>query len=327
MIRVVWALCLGLCGSLPLSDFVCSGVSLGSGSSVRPAIPMAAARFTLSTPTSAESRRAIYKRAVVRSKRNPKNILSLHQPWQKSRAVGKRQVATTATEVVVGAVSAKAGAVGAIQLALSRAMGYTLMCGSFLLEVPQIVKILVARSAEGISAASRYWFVPLYTSAIIYHILEGYPFSCYGENVVILIQNLVIVALVWFYQKTGLKEVISVCGGFCALTAIQWHLPGSIRSVLIYANIPCLVGAYVPQIVENQKNKDIGQLSLSPAYFKCVGCAMRLFTTLTQIGRDPALIASFGFSFVLNIILIVQGFMYRKPNRKPQPSGETLGKP
>jgi len=209
-------------------------------------------------------------------------------------------------------LKARAASENVLQVALSKAFGYSLMTGSFMLEVPQIVKIWAAKSAKGISAASRYWAVPMYSSSVVYHILEKYPFSCYGENLVILLQNFAIVGLLWYYNRTPVKEVAGVTGAFVAMTALQFQLPPGLRPALIYANIPCMLGAYVPQIVENHRAGNTGQLAILPAALKCVGCAMRVFTTLTQIGMDIALLANFILSLVLNAILVFQGWVMRE---------------
>mmetsp|Transcript_22376 Transcript_22376/g.31310 ORF Transcript_22376/g.31310 Transcript_22376/m.31310 type:complete len:163 (-) Transcript_22376:220-708(-) len=141
--------------------------------------------------------------------------------------------------------------------------------------------------------------------------IDRYPFSCYGENVVILLQNFAIIGLLWRYNKTPLPEIVGVGSLFVVMTLLQFQLPQAFWPWLIYFNIPCMVGAYVPQIVQNARAGSTGQLALLPPGLRCAGCMMRIFTTLTQIGKDWALLVNFGLSLVLNAILVLQGWVYR----------------
>ncbi len=55
----------------------------------------------------------------------------------------------------------------------------------------------------------------LHTSAYSFH--KGVPFSVYGENVVILIQNLIIISLFWNYNKGVSRNEKVLCSVFFLL--------------------------------------------------------------------------------------------------------------
>jgi hypothetical protein len=84
------------------------------------------------------------------------------------------------------------------QLMVSKILGYGILVGSLFLQVPQLYKILKLRSVAGISRWSRYSEVPINTSSCIYHFLIGAPLSTWGENIIVLTQNVVIVMTCWY---------------------------------------------------------------------------------------------------------------------------------
>ena len=84
---------------------------------------------------------------------------------------------------------------------IAKVLGYCIILGSTILKVPQIMKILVARSAEGLSAMSIYIETINYFGTIGNSVRLGLPFSVYGESVFIQSQNLMIILLIWNYNK------------------------------------------------------------------------------------------------------------------------------
>ena len=105
---------------------------------------------------------------------------------------------------------------------VAKLLGTAILFGSFALKLPQIFKILKARSALGLNPTSQYLEasalrastlrppcsltpravltsppqIPMYTLSLLYPMLLGYPFSSYGETAVILLQQAVVVALI-----------------------------------------------------------------------------------------------------------------------------------
>ena len=100
------------------------------------------------------------------------------------------------------AAAGKAEAIDAgFQVLVSKILGYGILVGSLFLQVPQLFKILKLRSVAGISRWSRYSEVPINTSSCIYHYLIRAPLSTWGENIIVLAQNLIIVSLCWLWDK------------------------------------------------------------------------------------------------------------------------------
>lgn len=89
------------------------------------------------------------------------------------------------------------------------------------MKLPQIMKIVAAGSVAGISKEMFYLEVLTLTQAAAYSIRQGIPFSVYGENLIILSQNLVIVLLFWVYsEKVGIFERIALFFGYGAYSFV-----------------------------------------------------------------------------------------------------------
>ena len=88
-----------------------------------------------------------------------------------------------------------------VKFTFSKAIGFAIITGAFILKVPQIMKILSSGSVEGISPFSYYTETLNYvnTAALSMHL--GLAFSVYGETLIILAQNAIIILLLWSYQK------------------------------------------------------------------------------------------------------------------------------
>lgn len=202
---------------------------------------------------------------------------------------------------------------GGAQLLISKILGYCIFMGSFFLQMPQLLKIFRARSVTGISLSARYSEVPINSSTVIYHFLLGLPISTYGENVVVLVQNLLLVVAVWVYRKprVPVSNMVLATAAFILLCVVQLNLPPSLLPLLIYLNIPFGIGSSLPQIIDNARQGHTGQLAMLTCLMKLAGCTIRLFTTVTQIGLDPGLLLSYATGAILNIILLVQGWIYR----------------
>jgi mannose-P-dolichol utilization defect protein 1 len=159
--------------------------------------------------------------------------------------------------------------------------------------------------------------VPINSSAVIYHYLKCLPFSTYGENVAVLIQNLVCVGLIWAWESPRVKvsEMVLVTAGFLALCTVQLNLPPSLHPLLIYINLPLVLSSCLPQIVANFRQGHTGQLATLSYFLKLVGCTVRIFTTITQIGLDLGLLVNYGCGAIMNLIIVTQGLAFRKKVR------------
>lgn len=233
-------------------------------------------------------------------------------------APGANKAAGSAKAVLCAAGGTVQAVDAGMQLLVSKILGYGILVGSLFLQVPQLIKILKLRSVAGISRWSRYSEVPINTSSCIYHFLIGAPLSTWGENIVVLTQNLVIVMLCWAWEKPGVakREMILAVAALAMLSAAQLSLPPSLLPLLIWLNIPFILGSTVPQIIQNQQQGHTGQLAIATCFMKFGGCVVRMFTTVTQIGLDPGLLIGYGAGASMNLTLMLQGIIFREQTAK-----------
>lgn len=140
--------------------------------------------------------------------------------------------------------------VACLKLVVSKALGYAIITGSLILKLPQILKILSAKDVTGLTPASFYMEVLLYLSSTIYNVLKGYPVSTWGENLVILVQNVVLVLLLWAYYapKIAYSTRMGLAVVFCALAAGMLVTPPEYQWMLASAGIPVSIIARIPQV-------------------------------------------------------------------------------
>lgn len=119
--------------------------------------------------------------------------------------------------------SAKTGGIdeGCVKSLVSSLLGFVIPLGALGLKLPQvrcardarfmniihspqIFAILSSGNVEGLSALAMYNEVPLVLTSVAYNVLRGNPFSTYGENVFILIQNVMLVLLLWKYTAVSI---------------------------------------------------------------------------------------------------------------------------
>jgi len=90
-----------------------------------------------------------------------------------------------------------------IKLAISKVLGISIIAISSIVKVPQILKIISAGSASGISILSYLLETFAYLISLAYNVRQGFPFSTYGETGLIMAQNIVIIVLVLNYSGTA----------------------------------------------------------------------------------------------------------------------------
>lgn len=96
-----------------------------------------------------------------------------------------------------------------LKMILSKGLGYGILAGSLLLRVPQIVKILKANSAEGLSVVSELLQLVAIFGVMAYGYMNKFSIAAYGDTYFLYAQGFVIIALVLFYQRNmGLGAVL-----------------------------------------------------------------------------------------------------------------------
>ncbi|CCI10102.1 unnamed protein product [Albugo candida] len=207
--------------------------------------------------------------------------------------------------------------IGCLKLLISKLLGFAIIGGSLILKLPQIVKILAAQDVTGLTPASFYLEVILYLSGTIYNILREYPVSTWGENLVILVQNLLLVLLIFTFHVPRIsitkRSVLSMLLG--GLAFCMYHLPSQYQWILPSAAIPITIFARAPQVYTNYKHGHTGQLAFLTLLLNFGGSLARLFTTLQETG-DLLQLTGYGVAICLNGILVFQVILYWNATNK-----------
>lgn len=200
-----------------------------------------------------------------------------------------------------------------VKLAVSKILSLGIILGAAVVKVPQILKIVKAGSIEGLSASMFILETLCYTMTCAYNIANGYPFTTYGENALLMFQGWVIVYLLASYSgKLGALFFTAVAGYFCCCGVLfGGYLSLNTLALLQASTAP--VGAFsrIPQIVTNFTTKSTGQLAMITLAMNFLGSVARVFTTLTEV-NDFVILCTICLSTLLNGILFLQVVLYWK---------------
>ncbi|KAL8600688.1 hypothetical protein ACOMHN_006754 [Nucella lapillus] len=200
-----------------------------------------------------------------------------------------------------------------LKVVISKGLGFAIILGSLIVKVPQIIKMLRAKSGEGISMWSVNMELLAISASWSYGYASKFPFSSYGEAVFLAVQTTIIAALVLFYRGNKLGA-----GGYVVLYIgemvflLSPYVPFKVLSTLQASNAVIILGSKVIQAYANFSNKSTGQLSAVTVYLMFLGAVARIFTSIQETG-DSLVILTFVVSSLCNGLLALQIVLYWNP--------------
>jgi len=193
---------------------------------------------------------------------------------------------------------------------LSKGLGLGIVAGSSMVKVPQVLKIAMNRSSEGISIHGVLMELFAVSAATAYCFIKEFPFSTYGEGVFLILQTALIAALVLYYRGQRMLTLL-----FTLLyPAMLYYLLSGMASMdvlwtLQSANVPIVVAAKMIQAFANYNSGSTGQLSAITVFLLFLGSLARIFTSIQDTG-DTTLIVTFVATSLANGILAAQVCYY-----------------
>jgi len=194
---------------------------------------------------------------------------------------------------------------------LSKGLGIGIIAGSVLVKVPQILKVVNNKSAEGLSITSCLLDLMAITFNMSYSFVSGFPFSAWGDGTFLALQTAAIAALIFFYgHRSALKSlifiilygiVVYVLMGGMTSAKLLWSIQGF--------NIPILLTGKLSQAVANYKNGSTGQLSAVTCLMLFFGSIARIFTSVQETG-DSMMIITYSVSTFANAVIVAQLLYY-----------------
>ncbi|XP_033760062.1 mannose-P-dolichol utilization defect 1 protein-like [Pecten maximus] len=196
------------------------------------------------------------------------------------------------------------------KVVLSKCLGYGIILGAVLVKLPQIIKILQAKSAKGISFISVLFELIAVSATTAYGFAMGFPFSSYGEGIFLVLQTTVIVYLVLYYtnQKSGaviFVLIYTLCMAYLLSPIVSTQMLALFQSI----NIIVVILSKMIQAVTNFRNGSTGQISVITVTMLFTGSLARIFTSQQETG-DSLIILSYVVASLCNGIILAQVLYY-----------------
>jgi mannose-P-dolichol utilization defect protein 1 len=207
---------------------------------------------------------------------------------------------------------------GCFSQLFTKALGIAIILGSCLNKIPIMLNITNSQSAAGISRGSLYGEVVVYANAAVYGFLEGHPFTAYGENGALLLQNVLIILMAWQFSTTKVtfqEQILVAVASVLYFILTLVILPENSRYLLQASIWPVLLYARGSQVVDTFRLKHTGNLSIVTTGLNLGGGLARIGTTLKETG-DLTVLAGFVLSVGLNFIMFCQYWIYLKNTLK-----------
>ncbi|KAJ7354651.1 hypothetical protein DFH08DRAFT_1077310 [Mycena albidolilacea] len=206
------------------------------------------------------------------------------------------------------------GDVKCIKYSISKGLGIGIVLGGSIMKVPQILLITRAQSARGLSLPAYILETLSYAITLLYAYRNEFPFSTYGENLFLTIQNILITLLIILYAPRAAAADKTANAVIASLAILVFFLacslvPLPILAFLQLTTLPLSLFSKLPQISQNYRAQSTGQLSAFAVLSQVAGCTARLFTTATEVG-DSLVAAGFALALVLNLVLGAQLWQY-----------------
>jgi len=194
---------------------------------------------------------------------------------------------------------------------LSKVLGLGIVVGSSLVKLPQVLKIMLGGSADGISFLSVLLELLAISFSGVYSYSSGFPFSAYGESVFLAVQTALIAVLCLWFSKGALISLIflTVYSGSIYLSLDPAICPLALLWYGQAANIPMILLGKFIQIYANFSNGHTGQLSAITCFLLAAGALARIFTSIQETG-DQLVILTYICSSAVNCIIALQVIWY-----------------
>mmetsp|Transcript_2086 Transcript_2086/g.3269 ORF Transcript_2086/g.3269 Transcript_2086/m.3269 type:complete len:215 (-) Transcript_2086:41-685(-) len=204
---------------------------------------------------------------------------------------------------------------------LSKVLGWIIILGAVGLKVPQIIAILKAKSVEGLIPSMFYLEVIVYTISVGYQMTVVHaPFNAYGDLFALLIQDFIILGLIFYYTKEKLHVIAGLVIGYICFASAMFGGVDDIVGFPVMEQLMrfCIllsIWSRVVQIVPNYQNKSTGTLSFVTFFLNTAGAAVRVFTTIVET-FDMTTLAGFIVSVAVNGIIAGQILYYGNNKEK-----------
>ncbi|XP_059207727.1 mannose-P-dolichol utilization defect 1 protein-like [Centropristis striata] len=197
-----------------------------------------------------------------------------------------------------------------LKFAMNRIVGLWIILDTFLAPLPQLLKILWRRSAEGLSLSSALLQLYALSCPVVYAMANNFPLFAWGERLVTLAQTAAIVFLILHYRGETLTGMLLllVYGGLMFL--LGSYAAAAVASVMQASSLAALVASKGLQARTNYCNSNTGQLSTLSVFLSWTGSLGSIFVSLQET-ESLFTTLSHTLSVCLSCVLLTQVLCYR----------------
>ncbi|XP_065273010.1 mannose-P-dolichol utilization defect 1 protein isoform X1 [Emys orbicularis] len=197
-----------------------------------------------------------------------------------------------------------------LKIVISKGLGLAIVAGSLMVKLPQVFKILGARSAVGLSLQAILLELLAITGTMVYSLANGFPFSAWGEALFLMLQTVAIGFLALHFGGRTAQGVSFLVLYFALLCLLLSPLaPWPVVTLLQATNVPAIVISRLLQAATNYRNGHTGQLSAVTVFLLFGGSLARIFTSIQETG-DSLMALTYIVSSVCNGIIAGQLLYY-----------------
>lgn len=193
-----------------------------------------------------------------------------------------------------------------LKMIVSKCLGYAILAGSVLLRLPQIAKILAARSGDGISIVSEILSLLALFGSMSYGYFMQFPIAAYGDVYFLFLQTAAIIFLILYYQKRTVNAFASLAI-IAAMSALLFT--NMLEAKLIVAlNGTSLFLSVISKLIQstiNYRSGSTGNLSAITLILQFLGSTARIFTSIQETG-DAIMIVTYISVSLANFVLVLQ---------------------
>uniref|UniRef100_A0A8C7V7I9 Mannose-P-dolichol utilization defect 1 protein homolog n=1 Tax=Oncorhynchus mykiss TaxID=8022 RepID=A0A8C7V7I9_ONCMY len=199
-----------------------------------------------------------------------------------------------------------------LKIVLSKGLGIGIILGSVMVKLPQILKLMGAKSAEGLSFNSVLLELLAITGTMTYSIANSFPFRYLPgvPHLFLMLQTVAIGFLIMHYGGNTVKGVLFL-GVYFGLVALLLSpfTPMSVVMAMQASNMPAIIIGRLIQVVTNYGNGHTGQLSAITVFMLFAGSLARIFTSVQETG-DSLMALTYVISSSCNGLIAAQLLYY-----------------
>ncbi|KAF3840715.1 hypothetical protein F7725_006577 [Dissostichus mawsoni] len=169
-------------------------------------------------------------------------------------------------------------------------------------QLPQLLKILWRRSADGLSLTSALLQLYAFSCPVVYAIAHHFPLFAWGERLITLSQTAAIVFLIVYYRGQTLTGILFLLAFGGAVFLLASYAAAAVVSAMQASSLPALIAS---KAGTNHSNDSTGQLSSLSVLLSWAGSLGFIFVSLQETGNWLATV-SHTLSACLSCVLLAQ---------------------